>query len=622
MKECLRILLYALLFQGFTHLHAQSNAAPSEHLTFSFPSDAVLKMQKIKIVQSAYTSYFEIHSFTDGYAGLQQTPDSSKGSSHTLISSLWDPSTADSIYSAVAYKASNTYTGRFGGEGDGYQSINPYNWTLNTWYNMVIRSWKSGGQLYIATFINNLSTNVWFHTATLSIPAPSGYLGSGNDAFLENWDGSNASWDGRFIRKAFLKDCWNLNTSGAWQKHTSRYFSANSGDSARNGAYDLAFNAGYDSTEDAYFMAHGGTTTPSADFGTGRTLTLPAQTNQGTAPTITSGAVLSVTPTYNLGTTTVNWVIDSTKSPQLSASVEILNAAGTVLSTIQDTIPQKRSATITYTLPVGNYTARVTIRDIFNALSSSTTATFTVSNDTTWYKIKNVSSGKYLGVKDSSTSNAANIVQYTGSASKGLQWYLSPQSNGAYVLINRKTAKAIDVSGSIQTLGVDLIQYVITNNTNQQWNLVSAGSGNYLLQSNLSNHYVMDDSASSTTNGTNIILYSASGSTGSSNQQWTLETVTTTNAVTEKVTTTQPAAEDSTNGSISLAPNPAHTTLKLNLGSAPLLKNTAVYFYDVAGKTVKTIHPASNQSEVSIADLPAGLYFISYNKKTMRFVKQ
>ncbi|MES1160317.1 MAG: hypothetical protein ABUM51_06160, partial [Bacteroidota bacterium] len=104
-------LLYMFLFSrqsGFS----QSNAAPSEHLTYSFPNDAVLKMHKVKIVQSAFASYFEVQSFTNGYAGLQLTPDSSHGSSHILISSLWDPNTSGGIYSVLDYAAPNTYTGR------------------------------------------------------------------------------------------------------------------------------------------------------------------------------------------------------------------------------------------------------------------------------------------------------------------------------------------------------------------------------------------------------------------------------------------------------------------------------------------------------------------------------
>ncbi|NIG56759.1 RICIN domain-containing protein [Chitinophaga sp. Cy-1792] len=630
MKKSLRTRLYACLwclgmfvFLMPEHTNAQG-AAPSEHLVFSFPADAVLKMHKVKIVQSAYTEYFEMNSFTSGYAGLQQTPDSSKGSSHTLISSLWDPNTSAGIYSSVAYQASNTYTGRFGGEGDGYQSINPYNWVMNTWYNQVIRAWKSNGQLYVATFMNNLSTNQWFHTVTLAMPAPSNFLGSGNDAFLENWD-SNVKWNGAFVRKAFFKDCWNLNTSGVWQKHTSRYFSANAGDSARNGIYDRAFDAGYDSTEDAYYMVHGGSTTPGAGFGTGRTLTLPAQTNQGTAPVITAGVISSVTASYASGITTVNWTNDNTTSPQLSAKVEILDAGGTVLYTQQDTLPQKRSTTFMATLSAGSYTARVTVRDIFNNLSAAVTGSFTVSGrgtDTTFYKFKNAYSNLYLGVKDSSTANSATISQYAGSNSYNLQWYASTQSNGSIVLINRRSGKALDLPGSAQTAGTHPIQYTVTNGTNQQWNLVVATGSTFLIQSNMSNHYVLDDSASSTLQGTGIILYAASGTSGSANQQWYQESVSSglSSLSGAAVSAALMPAPPVTASVLQVFPNPAVNVV--NITCKKMNAKMWIWFYDVPGRVVKRVAVTGSPMQVDISSLLPGTYFVKYGNETVTFVKE
>ena len=363
----------------------QENAAPSMHLSYYFPSsDALLKMQKIKIVQSAYASYFEVNWFTNGYAGLQQTPDTRYGKSNILISSLWDPNTAAGIYSYVDYNDPTTVKSRFGGEGDGWKTINPYDWKLNNWYNLVQRAWKSDGILFIATFINDLSTGKWFHSATISIPYPQKYLNSYNDAFLENWDGTNSAWNGSFIRKAFFKDCWNLNTGRSWEKNTRAVCSVNNSDAdiRRNGIYHNAFNAWFDATEDAYCMQHGGNTTPSTAFAGGRTLNLPAQTNQGRLPVLTIASVTSVTASRNSGTIKINWVIDALRSPQLSAKMEILNTQGSVVLTMQDTMPQRRDFSLDSELTPGNYSARITVRDIFNQLSDPLTADFTVTGIT------------------------------------------------------------------------------------------------------------------------------------------------------------------------------------------------------------------------------------------------
>ncbi|GAA4200298.1 hypothetical protein GCM10022289_11840 [Pedobacter jeongneungensis] len=506
-----------------TALVSGENAAPSEHLYFSFPSDAIAKIHKIKITQSANAEYFSVHNYSGGYAGLQQTPDNSFGTPNILISSLWDPNTAGGIYSEVAYTGPQTISSRFGGEGDGYKTINPYQWALNTWYNIALRAWKRDGKLYIGTFIQNQSNGVWFHTSTLAIPERTTFLGSGNDAFLENWVGSNPDYDGRYVRKAFFKDCWNLNTSNTWEKHTSRSFSANAGDEGRNGIYDRAFNSGYDTAEDAYFMEHGGNTQPGAGFSTGRTLSLPAQSNQGTAPTLTIGEVQSATAIASGNTVTVNWVNNQLKSPQLSSKIELLNSSGGVVSTVNEVLPQERSVTISSTLGTGSYSVRITITDIFN--QNSTPLTVPVTNGisaNTWYKIKNASSGLYLAIENNSTANSAFLVQSTNATGNGQKWQFNTQGT-SYVVVNANSTKALDISGGIQALNGNIIQYTVTNGANQKWNLIPVGANKYVIQSNLSNHYVLDNPGSGTSSGTKIVQYSMNGTSGSSNQQWLLE---------------------------------------------------------------------------------------------------
>jgi len=382
MKFLKPILLFNLLCM-ISSCMAQENAAPSIHLYYFFPSaDAILKMQKVKIVQSVNTSYFEINSFTLGYAGLQQTPDKSFGNPNILISSLWDPNTNGGIRSSVDYNHSTTFKSRFGGEGDGWKTINPYAWQLNTWYNIVNRAWKLGGRLYVGTFINNTSTGKWFHSATLSMPDPGKYLGENNDAFLENWNGGDKSYNGSFIRKAFFKDCWNMNINGTWEKNTTAGFSANDSqaDIKRNGIYHNSFNAYYDILEDAYCMQHGGNTTPSAAFNGARTIMLPAQNNQGNIPTLSVAKIISVNASYKKGKVNVNWQVDEFKSPQLTIKIEILDTSGKIIEMQESTIPEMRNCAIHSNLSNGNYDARLTVTDIFDQKSQPMSVSFAVSN--------------------------------------------------------------------------------------------------------------------------------------------------------------------------------------------------------------------------------------------------
>jgi hypothetical protein len=391
MIETMKQLKILFFLSGALNVYGQENAAPSMHLTYYFPSsDAVLKMQKIKIVQSANASYFEVNWFTGGYAGLQQTPDVSFGTPNILLSSLWDANTLGGIYSNVEYVDTKTLSSRFGGEGNGWKTINPYIWKLNNWYNLVNRAWKLGDKIFIGTFINDLSTGKWLHSTTLSLPFAGKYLTGTNDAFLENWDGRNAAWNGSFVRKAFFKDCWNINTNQIWEKNTRAFCNVNNSaaDVTRNGIYHSSFNAAYDATENAYMMQHGGTTQPSTSFNGTRSLDLPAQTNQGTSPIFTAPNIASITATYTVGTTEVNWVVDDTKSPQLSAKIEILDTLGVVKHIFQDTLPQKRKYSTNTPFSKGNYTVRVTIRDIFNQLSAPITANFVIQSSNSIREIK------------------------------------------------------------------------------------------------------------------------------------------------------------------------------------------------------------------------------------------
>lgn len=368
-------LFFLLVSSLITTAVSAQGAAPSMHLNSYFTGDAIVKMQKIRIDQSAAASYFEVNNFNGGYCGLQQVTTATTGPTNTLIASLWDTNTATGIYSKTEYADPTTIASRFGGEGDGSKTMNPYCWEKYVWYNIVNRSWKANGRYNVATFIQNLTTGKWFYTSNNSKTFAGSYLGNYNDSFMENWTN-----DGAPVRQAFFKDCFFMSTAGAWGKGTGTTFSANSGDAVRNGIYDLCFNAYYDATEDAFCMQHGGNTVRDAAFNGGRTRSLGNQIKQTALPVLTVGGITELTAANNAGTTTINWKMDDTKSPQLTAKVEILNVSNVVVLTQQDTVPHKRSFSSKMVLAPGDYTARLTVKDIFNQSCPVVTANFVVAN--------------------------------------------------------------------------------------------------------------------------------------------------------------------------------------------------------------------------------------------------
>ncbi|MNI39435.1 hypothetical protein D3C73_936170 [compost metagenome] len=120
-------------------------------------------------------------------------------------------------------------------------------------------------------------------------------------------------------------------------------------------------------------MEHGGSITPNAAFGTGRTLDLPEQANQGSTPTLTTLSSSNESAKYQSNKVIVSWAVSDTSSPQLSYKIELLDPNGVVLANKELIRPEKRADTLNNTLVTGNYNVRLTITDIFNKQSTAKT---------------------------------------------------------------------------------------------------------------------------------------------------------------------------------------------------------------------------------------------------------
>ncbi|HLL68298.1 MAG TPA: RICIN domain-containing protein [Micromonosporaceae bacterium] len=89
-------------------------------------------------------------------------------------------------------------------------------------------------------------------------------------------------------------------------------------------------------------------------------------------------------------------------------------------------------------------------------------------------------------------------------------------TNASYVLVNRHSGKAIDVSGAGTADGAAIIQWTRTNAANQQWRFVDSGGGYYRLRS-VHSGKVLDVSARSTLDGANVVQWA---DTNGTNQQF------------------------------------------------------------------------------------------------------
>lgn len=138
--------------------------------------------------------------------------------------------------------------------------------------------------------------------------------------------------------------------------------------------------------------------------------------------------------------------------------------------------------------------------------------------DKTRYKIVNKNSGKVLDIKDSSSDNAAQIVQWSSNDSLTQQWYLVDVDNGYKKIVNVKTGLALDVKDESKDNGGLIIQYTSTGGHNQHWEFINIGNGYYKIKGRGSGKLI-DVYKWSTDDGANIQQWSdADGE----NQHWQL----------------------------------------------------------------------------------------------------
>ena len=90
-----------------------------------------------------------------------------------------------------------------------------------------------------------------------------------------------------------------------------------------------------------------------------------------------------------------------------------------------------------------------------------------------YYKIKDVGSGKYLGVAGQSSSSGANVEQSTS----GTLWQILPDSTGGYYFIPKCAGKnCLDLSGGQAAKGKNIQVYKQNMTTAQRWKLSKIAS--------------------------------------------------------------------------------------------------------------------------------------------------
>jgi len=138
-----------------------------------------------------------------------------------------------------------------------------------------------------------------------------------------------------------------------------------------------------------------------------------------------------------------------------------------------------------------------------------------------YYKITARHTGKAMTVQSASTSNGANVFQWTyGGSATNDEWQLVALSTGYYRVINRNSGKDLVVQSASTSEGANIFQYTYSTGTttNDEWAIVSLGTGYYRITNHWSGKSA-EVAGGGTTDGSNIDQRTYGGATY---QQWQL----------------------------------------------------------------------------------------------------
>jgi hypothetical protein len=136
--------------------------------------------------------------------------------------------------------------------------------------------------------------------------------------------------------------------------------------------------------------------------------------------------------------------------------------------------------------------------------------------------ITGVGSGLCLDVTGASTSQGAQVIQWTCDSRANQQWERVPvPGSGAYQIVSVNSGMCLDVTGASVTAGAQVIQWPCgTGKTNQEWTLNPVPGSTALQIVSVNSGMCLDVTGASTAAGTQIIQWTCGS--GKSNQEWTI----------------------------------------------------------------------------------------------------
>jgi hypothetical protein len=151
------------------------------------------------------------------------------------------------------------------------------------------------------------------------------------------------------------------------------------------------------------------------------------------------------------------------------------------------------------------------------ALNPGAAAAATVDTSA-WYVLVNRNSGKALDVSGVSTADGAVVQQWSRHDGTNQQWQFVDSGGGYYRLKSKNSSKVLDVDNWSTADGGKVQQWTDLNGTNQQFRLADTDSG-YVKLINRNSGKAVEVTGSSTADGAAVAQFA---DRSGSNQQWQL----------------------------------------------------------------------------------------------------
>lgn len=155
---------------------------------------------------------------------------------------------------------------------------------------------------------------------------------------------------------------------------------------------------------------------------------------------------------------------------------------------------------------------------LLSTLGAAGTARAATVDPNAWYVLVNRGSGKALDVSGADTANGASVQQWTRSDSANQRFQFVDSGGGHYRLRAQHSGKVLDVYNYSTADGAGIVQWSDLNGTNQQFRLADSPDGHVRLI-NRNSGKALEVQGGSTADGAKVVQYA---DWGGANQQWQL----------------------------------------------------------------------------------------------------